>query len=48
LSDEQQEGVRNAVRFKRAFHRLEDRSMRIACGIDSRLYIELETTASGI
>ena len=44
LSHEQQEGVRNAVRFKRAFHRLEDYCMRIACRIDSRLYIELETS----
>jgi len=45
LSDEQQEGIRQAVRFKRAFHHMEDRCMRIACGIDPRLYADLATRA---
>jgi coenzyme PQQ biosynthesis protein C len=48
LGDEQQEGIRHAVRFKRAFHRMEDRCMRIACGIDPRLYVELETSDSRV
>ena len=48
LSDEQQEGIRNAVRFKRAFHHMEDRCMRIACGIDPRFYAELETSDSRV
>ncbi len=42
ITDEQQVGVRRAVQFKRAFHLLEDQCMRIACGIDPRLYVELE------
>ncbi|MGH7831766.1 MAG: TenA family transcriptional regulator [Candidatus Binatia bacterium] len=42
LTDEQQEGVRNAVRFKRAFRQLEDRCIRIACKIDPALYTELD------
>ena len=42
ITDEQQEGVRRAVQFKRAFHLLEDQCMRIACGIDPRWYVELE------
>ena len=42
ITDEQQAGVRRAVQFKRAFHLLEDQCMRIACGIDPRLYVELE------
>jgi coenzyme PQQ biosynthesis protein C len=42
LSAEQQEGIRKAVRFKRAFHPMEDRCMRIACGIDPLLYADLE------
>lgn len=37
---EQIEGVRRAVSFKRAFHRLEDRCMRIACKVDPKLYTE--------
>ena len=44
LTDEQQEGIRQAVNFKRAFHHMEDRCMRIACGIDPRLYAGLETS----
>ena len=39
VTDEQQEGVRNAVRFKRAFHTMEDQCMRIACRIDPQLYV---------
>ncbi len=42
ITDEQQEGVRRAVQFKRAFHLLEDHCMRIACGIDPRFHAELE------
>jgi pyrroloquinoline-quinone synthase len=42
ITDEQQVGVRRAVQFKRAFHLLEDQCMRIACGIDPKLYVELE------
>ena len=41
-TDEQQEGVRRAVRFKRAFRQLEDRCIRIACKIDPALYAELD------
>jgi coenzyme PQQ biosynthesis protein C len=37
VTDEQQEGVRNAVRFKRAFHAMEEQCMRIACRIDPQL-----------
>lgn len=42
ITDEQQEGVRRAVQFKRTFTVLEDHCMRIACEIDPRLYAELE------
>jgi pyrroloquinoline-quinone synthase len=42
LTEEQQDGVRRAVRFKRAFHRLEDQCMRIACNIDPKLYAEMD------
>lgn len=38
LSDEQQNGVRRAVEFKRAFIQMEDRSARIACRIDPQLF----------
>lgn len=41
VTDEAQEGVRNAVRFKRAFHTMEDQCMRIACRIDPQLYAQL-------
>jgi pyrroloquinoline quinone (PQQ) biosynthesis protein C len=41
VTDEQQEGVRNAVRFKRAFHVMEDQCMRLACRIDPQLYAQL-------
>jgi len=34
--------VRRAVRFKRAFHILEDQCMRVACGVDPKLYAELD------
>ncbi|HWP60767.1 MAG TPA: iron-containing redox enzyme family protein [Candidatus Acidoferrales bacterium] len=40
VTEEQQEAVRRAVRFKRAFHRLEDQCMRIACRIDPKLFAE--------
>jgi coenzyme PQQ biosynthesis protein C len=43
LTEEQQNGVRRAVRFKRAFHQLEDQCMRIACKIDPKLYIEADS-----
>jgi hypothetical protein len=33
--------VRAAVTFKRAFHRLEDQCMWIACQIDPKLHAEL-------
>lgn len=42
LTEEQQNGVRGAVRFKRAFHQLEDQCMRIACKVDPKLYVEAE------
>jgi len=42
ITDEQQEGVRRAVKFKRAFHVLEDQCMRVACGVDPMLYAELD------
>jgi pyrroloquinoline-quinone synthase len=42
LTEEQQDGVRRAVRFKRAFHRLEDQCMRIACNIDPKLHTEID------
>jgi coenzyme PQQ biosynthesis protein C len=42
LTEEQQNGVRRAVRFKRAFHQLEDQCMRIACQIDPKLYAEAD------
>ncbi|MBM4296442.1 MAG: hypothetical protein FJ143_01740 [Deltaproteobacteria bacterium] len=37
-TDEQQESVRHAVAFKRAFVVLEDRCTRIACQIDPKLF----------
>lgn len=42
VTEEQQNGVRRAVSFKRAFHRLEDHCMRIACRIDPRLFDEFD------
>jgi pyrroloquinoline-quinone synthase len=42
LTDEQQEGVRNAVRFKRAFHTMEDQCMRLACRIDPQLFAGID------
>ncbi len=38
VSDEQQNGVRQAVNFKRAFIQMEDRCARIACRIDPQLF----------
>jgi pyrroloquinoline-quinone synthase len=43
LTDEAQEGVRRAVRFKRAFRPLEDRCLRLACKIDPGLFADLDT-----
>ncbi|HTN70641.1 MAG TPA: iron-containing redox enzyme family protein [Methylomirabilota bacterium] len=40
-TEEQQNRVRRAVRFKRAFHQLEDQCMRLACKIDPKLYAEV-------
>jgi coenzyme PQQ biosynthesis protein C len=40
LTGAEQEGVRRAVTFKRAFHIMEDHCMRIACGIDPELFVE--------
>jgi hypothetical protein len=37
VTDEQQNGVRQAVNFKRAFIQMEDRCARIACCIDPQL-----------
>lgn len=42
LTDEEQNGVREAVRFKRAFHKMEDHCMRIACRIDPQLFVEFD------
>ena len=42
ITDEQQDGVRRAVQFKRAFHLLEDQCMRIACDVDPKLYNDLD------
>jgi pyrroloquinoline quinone (PQQ) biosynthesis protein C len=39
VTDEQQEDIRNAVRFKRAFHTMEDQCTRIACRIDPQLFL---------
>jgi pyrroloquinoline-quinone synthase len=41
VTEEQLEGVRRAVSFKRAFHRLEDQCMRVACKIDPKLFEEI-------
>ena len=42
LTEEQQSGVRAAVSFKRAFHRLEDQCMWGACKIDPKLHAEVD------
>jgi pyrroloquinoline-quinone synthase len=42
LTEEQQNGVRHAVSFKRAFHKLEDQCMWIACNIDPKLRAEVD------
>jgi pyrroloquinoline-quinone synthase len=42
LTEEQQLGVRRAVSFKRAFHRLEDQCMWAACKIDPKLHVEVD------
>jgi len=42
LTEEQQNRVREAVAFKRAFHRLEDQCMWAACKIDPKLHAEVE------
>ncbi|HSE88941.1 MAG TPA: iron-containing redox enzyme family protein [Candidatus Binatia bacterium] len=42
LTEEQQNGVRAAVTFKRAFHRLEDQCMWAACKIDPKLHAEVD------
>jgi pyrroloquinoline-quinone synthase len=42
VTDEQREGVRRAVRFKRAFRPLEDQCLRLACKIDPKLFIDLD------
>ena len=39
VTDEQQNGVRQAVSFKRAFIQMEDRCARIACRIDPQLFV---------
>jgi pyrroloquinoline-quinone synthase len=41
-TEQQHDGVRRAVRFKRAFHQLEDQCMRIACKVDPKLYADVE------
>jgi pyrroloquinoline-quinone synthase len=41
-TEEQQLGVRRAVSFKRAFHRLEDQCMWAACKIDPKLHFEVD------
>jgi coenzyme PQQ biosynthesis protein C len=41
VTEEQLDGVRRAVRFKRAFHRMEDQCMRIACKIDPKLFEQI-------
>jgi pyrroloquinoline quinone (PQQ) biosynthesis protein C len=38
LTDDQQDGVRRAVAFKRGFIQMEDRCARIACRIDPRWF----------
>ena len=42
LTEDQQNGVRRAVTFKRAFHRLEDQCMWAACKIDPKLHAEID------
>lgn len=42
LTEEQQNRVREAVTFKRAFHRLEDQCMWAACKIDPKLHAEVD------
>ena len=42
LTEEQQNQVRDAVAFKRAFHRLEDQCMWAACKIDPNLHAEVD------
>jgi coenzyme PQQ biosynthesis protein C len=42
VTEEQLNGVRRAVTFKRAFHRLEEQCMRIACKVDPKLYADLD------
>jgi coenzyme PQQ biosynthesis protein C len=42
VTEEQQNSVRRAVSFKRAFHRLEDQCMRIACQVDAKLYADVD------
>jgi pyrroloquinoline quinone (PQQ) biosynthesis protein C len=42
LTEEQQNRVREAVAFKRAFHRLEDQCMWAACKIDPKLHAEVD------
>jgi pyrroloquinoline quinone (PQQ) biosynthesis protein C len=42
LTEEQQNRVREAVAFKRAFHRLEDECMWAVCKIDPKLRAEID------
>jgi len=42
LTEEQQNGVREAVAFKRAGHRLEDQCLWAACNIDPKLHAALD------
>jgi hypothetical protein len=42
ITEEQQNGVRAAVTFKRAFHRLEDQCFWSVCNIDPKLRAELD------
>jgi hypothetical protein len=40
VTDDRQNGVRQAVHFKRAFIQMEDRCARIACRIDPQLFAQ--------
>lgn len=46
VTETEQDAVRQAVRFKRAFMQLEDRCIRIAARIDPRLYAGLDGESS--
>jgi pyrroloquinoline-quinone synthase len=48
IGEEQQNSVRRAVRFKRAFHQLEDQCVRIACRVDPKLYAAIDESGSEV